>query len=155
MIIFKKCTLSTTSPSFIMIGMMTRVKQENPKCESILFQPVLKAYPAQHSWIITAHVSIGDLNKQLCMFNCQRKIAQELLIKLQQQLFASNFMFNALLREFSNIENIYQSYEPAIQTTIQQLRNEPVTNKSSKFNLTTQNPKGASSYLSWEMHYIG
>ena len=31
--------------------------------ESVLFQPVLKAYPPCHSWIITAHVSLGILEK--------------------------------------------------------------------------------------------
>ena len=36
--------------------------------ESVLFQPVLKAYPTHHSWIITAHVSLGNLEKQWRMF---------------------------------------------------------------------------------------
>ena len=45
-------------------------------------------------------------------------------------------MFNALLGEFSNIGNIYQLYEPIIHTTIQQLKNEPVTGKS----MTSENP---------------
>ena len=36
--------------------------------ESVLFQPVLKAYPMHHSWIITAHVSLGNLEKQWRMF---------------------------------------------------------------------------------------
>ena len=29
--------------------------------ESVIFQPVLQAYPTQHTWIITAHVSLGNL----------------------------------------------------------------------------------------------
>ena len=29
--------------------------------ESIIFQPILQAYPTCHSWIITAHVSQGHL----------------------------------------------------------------------------------------------
>ena len=36
--------------------------------ESVLFQPVLKAYPSCHSWIITAHISLGNLEKQWRMF---------------------------------------------------------------------------------------
>ena len=47
-----------------------------------IFQPVLKAYPTQHSWIITANISIGELNKQLHMFNHQKALAHELLMKL-------------------------------------------------------------------------
>ena len=29
--------------------------------ESVIFQPVLQAYPTRHSWIITAHISLGNL----------------------------------------------------------------------------------------------
>ena len=29
--------------------------------ESVIFQPVLQAYPTQHPWIVTAHVSLGHL----------------------------------------------------------------------------------------------
>ena len=33
--------------------------------ESLLFQPVLKAYPTHHSWIITAQISLGNLEKTM------------------------------------------------------------------------------------------
>ena len=94
-------------------------------------KPVLKAYPTQHLWIITVPTLIGDLNKQLHMFNCQKALAQELLMKMQHQPFASNCMFSALLGEFSNIGNLYKLYEPIIQIAIQLLRNKPVTDKLS------------------------
>ena len=29
--------------------------------ESMIFQPVLQAYPTRQSWIITAHISLGNL----------------------------------------------------------------------------------------------
>ena len=29
--------------------------------ELVIFQPVLQAYPTRHSWIITAHISLGNL----------------------------------------------------------------------------------------------
>ena len=29
--------------------------------ESVIFQPVIQAYPTQHSWIITAHILVGNL----------------------------------------------------------------------------------------------
>ena len=60
------------------------------------------------------------------MFNYQKALAQELLMRLQCQPFASNFMLNALLGEFSNINNIYKSFEPMIEIAIQLLRTEPV-----------------------------
>ena len=122
--------------------MTTGVKQDKPQQESVLFQPVPKAYPTWHSWIITAHISIHFLNKQLCMFNCQKALAQELLIKLQWQPFASNFVFNALLGEVSNI---YQSYEPIIWTAIQLLKSELLTGKL----LTLDNPQSKRSLLSF------
>ena len=109
----------------------------------MLFQPVWEVCPIWHSWIITAHISIGDLSKQLCIFNLNKALAQELLIKLQQQLYVFNFMVNALLGEFSHIENIYQSYEPIILTAIQLLRNKPVMDKL----MTPDNPQPKRSLL--------
>ena len=119
---------------------MTRAKQYKPQWESVLFQPVLKTYPTRHSQIITAHKSLGDLNKELCMFNHQKALAHELQ-------FASNFMLNALLGEFSNIHNIYQMYEPTIQAAIQLLRTEPVLDKLT----TLANPWPQKSLL----HFLG
>ena len=120
-------------PSFILflIGMVTGGKQDKPQWESIPFQPVLKAYPTWHSWIITMHISLGNLNKQLCMFYHQKALAHELLMKLQYQTFASIFVLNAVLGEFTNIDSIYQSYIPTIQVAIQLLWTEPVLNKLS------------------------
>ena len=39
--------------------------------ESVWFQEVLKAYATYHSWIITAHVSLENLEKQWKMFTRQ------------------------------------------------------------------------------------
>ena len=39
--------------------------------ESVLFHPVLKAYSTHHSWIITTHVSFGNLEMQRKMFTRQ------------------------------------------------------------------------------------
>ena len=37
------------------------------------------------------------------MFNCQRTLAHQLLVKLQGQWLASHFVLNALLDEISNM----------------------------------------------------
>ena len=63
------------------------------------------------------------------MFNHQKALAHKVLMKLQCQPFTSNFMHNALLGEFTNIDSIYQLYQPTIQTTIQLFRTEQVFNK--------------------------
>ena len=39
--------------------------------ESVIFQPVLQAYPTHHSWIIMAHVSLGYLEHHWKAFNRQ------------------------------------------------------------------------------------
>ena len=111
-----KKTLSLTKPPFfslLFIGILAEKKQDTPCNESVLFHPVLKAYPTCHSWIITAHISVDDLNRQLHMFNCQKTLT-ELLVKLQGQMPASHLVLNALLDEFSNINSMYESYKPTI-----------------------------------------
>ena len=110
---------------------MTRAKQDKPQ-KSVLYQLELKAYPMRHTWMITVHISICNLNKQLGMLNCQKTLVHELLMKLQCIPFTSNFVFNALLGELSNIDNIYHIYhlyEPTIWTAVQLLRTEPVIDK--------------------------
>ena len=42
-------------------------------------------YPTWHLWIITVHILLGDLNRQLHMFNCQNTLDQQLLVNLQGQ----------------------------------------------------------------------
>ena len=39
--------------------------------ESVIFQQVLQAFPTHHSWIITAHVSLGHLECHWKAFNRQ------------------------------------------------------------------------------------
>ena len=39
--------------------------------ESVIFQPVLRAFHTQHSWIITVHVSLGNLEQHWRTFNRQ------------------------------------------------------------------------------------
>ena len=52
-------------------------------------------------------------------------------MKLQCQLFASNFVLNALLGEFTSIDSMYQSYKPTIWTAIKLLWTEPVLDQLS------------------------
>ena len=98
---------------------MTRAKQDKPQWESVLFQPVLKAYLTRHLWIIIAQISIGSLTMQLSMFSHQKLWAHDLLMKLQHQLFTSHIVLNAILGEFTNTDSIYQLYEPNIWIAIQ------------------------------------
>ena len=55
------------------------------------------------------------------MFNPQKTLAHQLLVKLQDQLLPSHLKLNALLDEFSSIDNIYESYKPTIRLAVQLL----------------------------------
>ena len=56
------------------------------------------------------------------MFNRQKTLAHQLLVKLQNQQLASQLVVNALLDEFANIDNIYESYRPTIKSAVQFLK---------------------------------
>ena len=96
--------------------------------ESVLFHPVLKAYPTHHSWIISAHISLGDLEKQWKMFIQQKARSQQLLNSLQQKPLAPNYLLSALQAEFTNLDSIYTSYKPLILTVTQLLKRGPSFN---------------------------
>ena len=69
-------------------------------------------------------ISLGALNRQLHLFNCQKTLAHQLLVKLQDQLLVSNFVLSALLDEFSIIDSLYKSYKPTIWSAVQLLKTE-------------------------------
>ena len=58
------------------------------------------------------------------MFNCQKTSAHQLPVKIQCQPLASHFVLNDLLGEFFNIDSIYKSYQPTIQSAVQFLKTE-------------------------------
>ena len=93
--------------------------------ESVLFQPVLKVYPTCHSWIITAHVSLGNLEKQWRMFIMQMDKTQQLLKSLLQKPLAPTHLLSPLEEELTNLESIHISYKPLILAATQLLKKEP------------------------------
>ena len=56
------------------------------------------------------------------MFNCQKTLAHQLLVKLQDQPLASQLVLSAPLDEFSNIDSIYELYKPTIRSAVQLLK---------------------------------
>ena len=69
--------------------------------ESVLFHPVLKAYAMHHSWIITVHVSLGNLEKQWKMFIRQMERTQQPLNSIQQKPLAPTHLnFNTTSRAY-------------------------------------------------------
>ena len=94
--------------------------------ESVIFQPVLQAYPTWHSWIITAHVSLGNLECHWKTFNRQLDRTQQLLQSLDQQPSAPPQLLSRLKVELSNIKDIYNSGKTTIISPIKLLHsNQP------------------------------
>ena len=93
--------------------------------EYVIFQPVLKAYPAQHSWIITAHISIGHLECHWKAFNRQLIKTPQLLQFLSQQPLALTQLISTLHIEVSNIDDLYNSCKPTIISAINLLKTNP------------------------------
>ena len=105
--------------------MITLVNTTWENRESVLFQPVLKAYPTHHSWMITAHVSLGNMDKQCKLFTRQMIRTHQLLTCLLQRPSALTQLLTALEAELSNLNRIHTSYQPLIQTPTQLLMKEP------------------------------
>ena len=93
--------------------------------ESVIFQPVLQAYPTHHSWIITAHVSLGHLEHHWKAFNRQLVRTQQLLCSLDQQLSAPTQLLSMLQVELTNIEGMYNSCKATIISAMKLLQTNP------------------------------
>ena len=95
--------------------------------ELVIFQPVLQAYPTRHSWIITAHILLGNLEYHWKLFNRQFDRTQ-LLQSLDQHPSAPTQLLSTLQLELSNIKDIYNSGETTITSAIKLLQsNQPQT----------------------------
>ena len=96
--------------------------------ELVIFQPVLQVYPTRHSWIITAHISLGNLEHHWKLFNRQFDRTQQLLRSLGQHPSAPTQILSTLQIELSNIKDIYNSGETNITSAIKLLQsNQPQT----------------------------
>ena len=94
----------------------------------VIFQPVLQAYPTRHSWIITAHISLENLECHWKPFNRQLTRTQQFLRSLDQHPSAPTQLPFTLQLELSNIQDIYSSDESTITSAIQLLQsNQPQT----------------------------
>ena len=91
--------------------------------ESVLFQLVLRAYPTCHSWLITAHISLGHLEHNWKSFNRQLIRTHQLLQFMNQQPSALTYM--TLHVELSNIDDIYNSCKPTIISAINLINTNP------------------------------
>ena len=90
--------------------------------ESVIFQPVLQAYPTRCSWIITAHVSLRNLECHCKASNRQFDRTQQLLQSLDLHSSALTQLLSTLQLELSNIKDIYNSGGTTITSAIKLLQ---------------------------------
>ena len=102
--------------------------------ESVLFQPVLKAYPTCHSWLITAHISLGNLEWYWKSFTRQMDRTWQLLQSLSHWPSAPTHLLSALQAELTNVNDIYISYKPIIITALNPLDTDPSFDGNSNYN---------------------
>ena len=93
--------------------------------ESVIFQPVLQAYPTHHSWIIMAYVSLGHLEHHWKTFNRQLIRTHQLLHFLNQQPSALTQLLSTLQVDLTNIEDMYHSFKTTIISAINLLHTNP------------------------------
>ena len=102
--------------------------------ESVLFQPVLKAYPTHYFWLITAHISLGNLEQHWKSFTRQMDRTWQLLQSLSHWPSAPTHMVSALQIELTNLNDIYTSHKPIIIMAINLLNTEPSFSGTSNYN---------------------
>ena len=86
--------------------------------ELVIFQPVLHAYPTRHSWIITAHISLGNLECHWKLFSRQLTRTQQFLRSLDQHPSAPTQLLTTLQLELSNTQDIHKSSKTTITSAI-------------------------------------
>ena len=86
--------------------------------ELVIFQPVLQPYPTRHFWIITVHVSLGNLECHWKIFNRQLTRTQQFLRSLDQHPSAPTQLLTTLQLELSNIQDMYKSSKTTITSAI-------------------------------------
>ena len=102
--------------------------------ESVLFQPVFKVYTVHHSWLITAHISLGHLEQHWKSFTRQMDRPCQIIQSLGQWPSAPSQLLSALQVELNNISDIYTSYRPIFIPAINLLDTDPSFNGNSNYN---------------------
>ena len=89
------------------------------------FWTSFEIYPTCHSWIITAHISLGHLEHHWKYFNRQVDRTCQLLQFLSHQPAAATHLISPLQVELTNINDIYNSCKPTIISVINLLNTDP------------------------------
>ena len=96
---------------------------QGEKIESVLFQPILVAYPTRHSWIISAHINLGTLKKPMHMFNRQKNIVREMISKLRN--LDAIEPLQPLQVELDNLHSLFMACKPVFSSVRSILQMQP------------------------------
>ena len=105
--------------------LLLHILAQGEKIESVLFQPILEAYTTRHSWIISAHINLGTLNKPMHMFNKQKNIVREMISKLRNHLDNAIEPLQPLQVELDNLHNLFMAYKPVFSSAKSILQTQP------------------------------
>ena len=98
---------------------------QGERIESVLFQPILAAYPTRHSWIISAHINLGTLHKPMHMFNRQKNIVRETISKLRNNQDDAIKPLQPLQVKLDNPHNLFMAYKPVFSSARSILQMQP------------------------------
>ena len=105
--------------------LLLHILAQGEKMELVLFQPILVAYPTRHSWIISAHINLGTLNKPMHMFNKQKNIVHETIFKLRNHPEDAIEPLQPLQVELDNLHNLFMTYKPVFSSARSILQTQP------------------------------
>ena len=113
---------------------LTNISSSWENGESVLVQPVLKAYPTCHSWLITAHILLGHLEWHWKSFTRQMDRTHQIIQSLSHWPSAPTQLLSALQADLTSINDIYTSYKPIIIPAINLLNTHLSFDGNSNYN---------------------
>ena len=107
--------------------LLLHILAQGEKIESVLFQPILVAYPTWHSWIISTHINLGTLNKPVHMFNRQKNIVHEMISKSKLRNHPDDAieLLQPLQVELDNFHSLFMAYKPVFSSARSILQTQP------------------------------
>ena len=105
--------------------LLLHILAQGKKIELVLFQPILVAYPTRHSWIISAYINLGTLNKPMHLFNRQKNIIHETIFKLRNHPDDAIELLQPLQVELDNLHSLFMAYKPVFSSAMSILQTQP------------------------------
>ena len=130
-----QCKYFSTHLTYSFLYMITFINTSSTEenGESVLFRPVLKAYPTWHSWLIIAHISLGHLEWHWKSFTRQMDRTHQIIQSLSWWSSAPTQLLSAQQPELTNINYIYISYKPIIIPAINLLATDPSSDGNANY----------------------